>query len=70
MELIAALAYIWGDYGLPPKQAAFVIHAAIVMHYFDGSYYPKGGPNEIVKVRGQLSRKPRSRRPKRPSTSI
>lgn len=25
-------------------------HALVVGHYFNGSYYPVGGPNEIVKV--------------------
>lgn len=32
-----------GDHGLAPADAPAAIHAAVVGHYFDGGYYPKGG---------------------------
>ncbi|MEK8018585.1 MAG: NAD(P)/FAD-dependent oxidoreductase [Candidatus Parabeggiatoa sp.] len=48
-KLKALLASQWGDYGLPPSQSAFVIHAAIVHHYFNGGYYPVGGAQKIAK---------------------
>jgi len=37
----------WGNYGLPPKQSSFIIHAAVVQHYFAGGYYPLGGSHKI-----------------------
>lgn len=42
-ELIAVLTGQWGDYGLPPAQASFIMHAALVKHYFAGGNYPVGG---------------------------
>ncbi|MDB2562671.1 NAD(P)/FAD-dependent oxidoreductase [Sulfurimonas sp.] len=39
-----------GDHGLPPAQASFPLHAAVMEHYFSGGYYPKGGGNSIVKA--------------------
>ncbi|MCS6972179.1 MAG: NAD(P)/FAD-dependent oxidoreductase [Leptospiraceae bacterium] len=37
----------WGNYGLPPQKASFLIHAAVVQHYFHGGYYPLGGSHRI-----------------------
>ena len=48
-ELIAVLCGQFGDYGPTPKNASFFIHASIVNHYLEGGYYPKGGPQEIIK---------------------
>src|SRR6185503_10000955 len=42
-ELIGVLTGQWGDYGLPPAQASFLIHAVLVKHYFAGGNYPVGG---------------------------
>lgn len=42
-ELIAVLTGQWGDYGLPPRDAAFIMHASVAKHYFDGGCYPVGG---------------------------
>jgi all-trans-retinol 13,14-reductase len=42
-QLIAVLTGQWGDYGLPPRDAAFLMHASVVKHYFDGGCYPVGG---------------------------
>lgn len=47
-ELIAVLTGQWGDYGLPPAQSSFAIHATIAHHYFEGAAYPVGGASEIA----------------------
>lgn len=46
-ELIAVLTAQWGDYGLPPAQSSFGIHAMIAAHYFNGASYPVGGASRI-----------------------
>lgn len=47
-ELIGVLTGQWGDYGLPPKEASFLMHAALVKHYFAGGNYPVGGSWRIA----------------------
>ena len=47
-ELIAVLAGQWGNYGLPPSQSSFAMHAMTVHHYFEGAGYPVGGASEIA----------------------
>ena len=47
-RLKAILVSQWGDYGLPPSQSAFTIHAMIASHYFKGGYYPVGGSKTIA----------------------
>lgn len=47
-RLKAVLASQWGDYGLPPSQSAFAIHALIVTHYMNGAYYPAGSAARIA----------------------
>jgi all-trans-retinol 13,14-reductase len=47
-ELIKVLTGQYGDYGLPPKQSSFVMHAAVVRHYFSGGSFPVGGSSEIA----------------------
>jgi phytoene dehydrogenase-like protein len=47
-ELIGVLTGQWGDYGLPPAQSSFGIHATIAGHYFDGGSYPVGGAATIA----------------------
>ena len=42
-ELIAVWTGLWGDYGLPPEQSSFVMHALVARHYLNGGYYPVGG---------------------------
>jgi all-trans-retinol 13,14-reductase len=49
-ELIKVLAGQYGDYGLPPKQSSFVMHAAVARHYFDGGSFPVGGSSQIAKT--------------------
>jgi all-trans-retinol 13,14-reductase len=48
-ELIKVLTGQYGDYGLPPKQSSFVMHAAVARHYFAGGSFPIGGSSEIAK---------------------
>ncbi len=49
-ELIGVLTAQWGDYGLPPAQSSFAIHAIIASHYFDGASYPVGGAARILET--------------------
>lgn len=42
-KLIGVLTGQYGDYGLPPSQSSFFIHALIVKHYLEGAAYPVGG---------------------------
>lgn len=46
-ELKAVLSAQFGDYGMPPSQSSFVIHAAVALHYMNGGFYPIGGSEEI-----------------------
>ena len=47
-ELIGLLAGQWGDYGLPPAQSSFGIHAIVAGHYLEGASYPVGGAARIA----------------------
>lgn len=49
-ELIGLLTAQWGDYGLPPAQAAFVMHAMVAKHYITGGNYPVGGAIRIAET--------------------
>lgn len=49
-KLRALLASQWGDYGLPPSQSCFAIHALIVEHYRRGAWFPKGGAARIART--------------------
>ena len=49
-ELIAVLSYLWGDYGNQPSAGAFGVHAMVLKHFVQGSYYPFGGPSTIPKA--------------------
>lgn len=42
-ELIGVLTGQWGDYGLPPGEANFMMHASLAKHYFAGGNFPVGG---------------------------
>jgi all-trans-retinol 13,14-reductase len=46
--LRALLVSQWGDYGLPPGESAFPVHAMIVHHYLQGAHYPAGGAGGIA----------------------
>ena len=47
-KLKALLTSTWGDYGLPPEQSAFVMHALVVRSYWYGGYYPVGGASSFA----------------------
>ncbi len=47
--LIGAITGQWGDYGAPPRQSSFLMHALVAKHYLYGGYYPVGGASEIAK---------------------
>jgi all-trans-retinol 13,14-reductase len=49
-DLIGVLTAQWGDYGLPPAQSSFGIHALIASHYFNGASYPIGGAARIAET--------------------
>ena len=49
-RLIGVLTAQWGDYGLPPAQSSFAIHALIADHYFNGASYPVGGAARIAET--------------------
>lgn len=47
-ELIGVLTAQWGNYGLPPGQSSFGVHAIIANHYLNGAAYPVGGAASIA----------------------
>ena len=47
-QLKAVLAGQWGDYGLPPQQSSFLMHATVARHYLRGAFYPVGGASRIA----------------------
>jgi all-trans-retinol 13,14-reductase len=49
-DLIGVLTAQWGDYGLPPSQSSFGVHALIASHYFNGASYPLGGAARIAET--------------------
>lgn len=48
--LIKVLCGQYGDYGLPPRQSSFAMHASVVKHYFSGGSFPVGGSSRIVET--------------------
>jgi all-trans-retinol 13,14-reductase len=46
--LIGVLTGQWGDYGLPPAQSSFAMHAILAHHYLHGAAYPVGGASRIA----------------------
>lgn len=49
-ELKALLASQWGDYGLPPKESTFALHALVITSYLQGGWFPKGGASRIART--------------------
>ena len=47
-RLAAVLTGQYGDYGLPPSQASWFMHALLVGHYLAGGAYPVGGSSRIA----------------------
>jgi phytoene desaturase len=48
--LRAILSMQAGDHGVGPSRVPTIQHAAVVNHYFEGGYYPKGGAKAIPKA--------------------
>jgi phytoene dehydrogenase-like protein len=55
-RLAAILAARWGDYGIPPAHSSFAIHALVTGSYFNGAYYPVGGPARFAEALGETVR--------------
>ena len=49
-DLIKVLTGQYGDYGLPPKQSSFAMHASVARHYFNGGSFPIGGSSQIIET--------------------
>lgn len=46
-KLQSVLISRWGNYGIPPLESAFAIHAVIEHHYYSGGLFPDGGAEKI-----------------------
>ncbi len=49
-RLIGVLTAQCGDYGLPPGESSFAIHALVANHYLEGGFYPVGGAGRIAET--------------------
>lgn len=49
-ELKTLLVSQWPDYGLPPTESAFVLHAVVVSSYNNGAWFPQGGLGRISRT--------------------
>jgi len=52
-RLRAVVGARWGDYGLPPSQSAFLVHAVVTHHYLEGALYPVGSAARIAQTMGR-----------------
>jgi all-trans-retinol 13,14-reductase len=52
-RLAAVLAARWGDYGVVPTESPFAAHALVTGSYYEGAYYPVGGPAQFAKFLGE-----------------
>jgi all-trans-retinol 13,14-reductase len=48
-RLASVLCGQWGDYGLPPGQSSFAMHAVVAQHYLGGGNFPVGGASQIAR---------------------
>ena len=46
-RLKAVFAATSGDYALPPSRASALVGLAVVLHYMDGAYFPRGGSGKL-----------------------
>ncbi len=49
-RLAGVLAGQYGDYGLPPGEASWFMHALLAGHYLGGAAYPVGGSSRIAET--------------------
>jgi all-trans-retinol 13,14-reductase len=47
-RLRTVLASQWLDYGGPPSQSSFPVHAIVTRSYLNGAYYPAGGASALT----------------------
>lgn len=47
-RLSSIFSYMYGNHGRMPSESPFSFHAANLLHYRDGAYYPVGGPAQIA----------------------
>jgi phytoene dehydrogenase-like protein len=59
--LRALLASQWADYGLPPRESAFTLHALVIGSYFRGGWFPEGGAGRIARTFERASRQAQGR---------
>ncbi|MCO5182964.1 MAG: NAD(P)/FAD-dependent oxidoreductase [Anaerolineae bacterium] len=50
IKLIGVLTAQYGDYGLPPGQSSFAMHAMVANHYMYGGAFPVGGSSRIAET--------------------
>ncbi len=53
-RLIGVLCAQYGDYGLPPRQSSFAIHAMVAKHYMNGACFPIGGCSSIAESAAEV----------------
>ncbi len=56
-HLRAVITGQYGNYGLPPKDSSFGVHALVALHYMGGSSFPAGGAGEIARTMGKAIRR-------------
>ena len=49
-DAIGGACYLYGDYGLPPARAPFLVQAFLETHYDGGGFFPRGGSASIAKT--------------------
>ncbi len=47
-ELAAVLSAQYGNYGTPPRESSFAVHAAVAGHFLEGAFFPVGGAGAIA----------------------
>ncbi len=47
-RMSALFAFMYGNYGRTPDEAAFTLHASIMGHYRNGAYSPVGGSGQLA----------------------
>lgn len=48
-KMAGLFEYMYGNYGRPPDQAPFTMHASVMYHYRHGAYFPVGGPSVLAR---------------------
>lgn len=48
-KLASVLCGQWGDYGSPPGESSFAMHAVVAQHYLGGGNFPVGGASQIAR---------------------